>query len=118
MDVRSIIAVGSVVNSLWDNPVSVLVLNWVPGTFLGLLVSHAVERVGDIGIESLDGTIIVVDWVWLLVFFPNPMVLQLLLGVVEGGVVGKDGVINTKVWNWVVHWVSLELRMLILGTSC
>jgi len=70
------VAVILVVNGLWDDPVAISILLWVPGTVDSLLSLHMRERVLDILIDTVVwvwSDIFRNDWLWL------PLMIKLLL---------------------------------------
>jgi len=111
------IAVGLVVDWLWNNPVSILVLLWIPRSVDAFLSFHGFERVKGINVIVV---LIVVLWRWrrLTQIVDHEFVLELFLRNFKRVVSTGNVVVGTKVWNWIIHWVSLLLWMLVLSASC
>jgi hypothetical protein len=110
------IAVSLVVDWLWHNPVSILVLLRIPRSVDALLLLHRVE--GMEGINVVVVLIIVEDgWLGSWQLIDHEFMLELLLSILKGGINSLHVVIFSKIWNWIVHWVSLNLWMLVLSAT-
>ena len=68
-----------------------------------------VEGISDVGVKLL--VIIVGNWVFLskLILSDNPLVFSVFLSPIETVEVLFHVVIDSKVWNWVVDWMTVPV---------
>lgn len=65
----------------------------------------------EVSILGWDDPLSIVILIWV------PLVAKGLLNRLGVGLGGFDVVINSEIGNWVIHWVSFKLWVLVLGTS-
>lgn len=114
---ESTIFVCFVVDWLWHNPVTVIVLLWLPFVLKisGDLLDAALSR-EDILVNAEVCNSIVLDLFLLeLILSNNPLVFEAALSPVDALVSFEDIVILSKVGYFVVHWVSLCLVVWATG---
>ena len=98
----TLIRVGITGSSLWDVPVSILVLLWIPCSQFTLSGLNTGFGIDDIFINSKVWNEIV-NWVWLSLEVCLKFMLQLFLGFRQAVMRLLDIVINSEVWDLVVN---------------
>ena len=103
LNLATLIGVGITRSGLWNVPVSILVLLWVPFAEFLLGGSNAGLGSKDVLINT-EAWHLIVSWEWLWLELSLQLVIQLLLGFGQALLCVFNVVINSEVWYLVVDF--------------